>query len=1444
MTALDEFGESAAVMTVSGRVAADRLGNEAIARMGVTSQARPVTTLSALAFRIITAVRSKQGLTCPKLLNGAEQDSLLREVLADHIGHVRAGDPCDTCRLLAAYFAASNWTGLVSGGEGESTTGNGAAANDDAAAATSDALLTRGISDAFINQLRDIIARMNELGATPDREDAIIGTLADADGVAGARAERLAAQWRLAFALRGEYEDAIRGAYPGEYRLDASRLLVAGTAAVRDADGRDIPRAVVVDDAQDMTLAGMAFLQELGRRGCALVLVGNPDEAVQGFRGSYPEMLFQRVTQSPSVENPLDGENPVSDAGATATVNDLALGRLGALAITLRPYTPNDTADDTPGDEPDTKATYRDIVTARVSLGILSVEPNPLPVQQRPGKMPRLAGSLPIARTPETETAAADGSVACALYRSAGEELDDVVWHIMHAHMAESRSWNDMAVIAHDNATVRVYGERLRREGVPVRYSTVTRPLKEEPFVQGLFAMVELAELRLRGLASQPMGERALAGMVRSRLRTLLSGPLVTVRRGPDAAERPVRVGALTAALRALESLARVTAVNVRDEEALTDGAVPQDGDDAALRTMMRRWDELSATLETRRHGHDDGVTVDDSLFGNAPSDADPAAADDPSEPMAFNADAMLLLLAQGGDGAERVIRSVHAVLGTRGSFVSPEAEAFERVWAMVGELAESMRTLPRQEARYVLWQAWQTAGVAERWQRAALENTERGRAANDRLDAAMRLFQFSESGGARRDVDSFIDQVRDLEIEADSLAQVKPVEQAVTLTTPAGSVGRSWPLVWLPALQQGVWPNLAARNTMFGTEDLADVMLHGRIGATDHADLAPGRSERMAAVLYGEKKSLLVALTRATVRVQVSAVLDDDHMPSDFLYGFMPERFSRLDEPEYTDVGRDGDHAGLEYNVRGIVAAARGILARRYRDDDVMDGDAVVDGTVDNDIVDAAAADDAARTLAYLAGHGVDEADPAHWPFLHDVPGTVDDDVVDNDDVDNDDVDDDIDDDADDGDDKAAVFSIDAIPTGVPSKERAAADGADGDTVVTLSPSAVDGIWNCPVCWLMDNRFAGPRSSGVASGFGTVIHAVAERASAERLDLPGTWEHLMRDDAVRMIHERMMELYRELRIDPDDAVTVADRYAALRKDRSAPGLLRHIAEYFVDSNDVAYASSRKATVEVGTLVGAECEKPFVARFSLDDIVAAYNAVPDAEPVGRGDLYAMIGTLVGGWPEGMSPDLTVRISGRMDREEIRELPDGTRHIRLIDYKTGRGRTAKQSFSDLQLVCYQLGLVFDETKERRMAADLPDIAQSGLFFVAEHACPSHRSGPEGCHQPALFHDGHLNAEPFLARNGVPALSRLFDDPELPAARPAGIGETAWRRLLGERGTQTMWALTMVARVFYAAGAVESRRLVAHPDPAHVGGCWHKDSCPACADDITSVLEVRS
>ena len=79
-----------------------------------------------------------------------------------------------------------------------------------------------------------------------------------------------------------------------EYRLDASQLMIDAPkrAGIQEAD---IANMLIVDDFQDTTLAGFALLEALHERGVRLLLVGNPDEAVQTFRGSYPEYLFNQA---------------------------------------------------------------------------------------------------------------------------------------------------------------------------------------------------------------------------------------------------------------------------------------------------------------------------------------------------------------------------------------------------------------------------------------------------------------------------------------------------------------------------------------------------------------------------------------------------------------------------------------------------------------------------------------------------------------------------------------------------------------------------------------------------------------------------------------------------------------------------------------------------------------------------------------------------------------------------------------------------------------------------------------------------------------------------------------------------------------------------------------------------------------------------------------------
>ena len=1327
MRALERNHGGGAMMTVSGRVTADRLGDRAIRRMGASMKARPVTTLSALAFAVIADARRYEDLPAPRLLNGAEQDALLRRVVAAHLDHAEAGNLCDTCVLLREYFADDRWTDTV------------APAREQSGGATTMAMFERGVSSSFVDQLRDMLARINELGASFAHEREYVGEAAGT----GRNADRTAVQWRLAFALRREYVRAIEHTYPGEYRLDASRLLVEAAAVLRRVQVEEVrlqpetvPSVLVVDDFHDATLAGLRFLEALAAAGVRLVLVGNPDEAVQTFRGSYPEYLM-----GCAVRGPLHAalhRIPVSDTPADAAA-----------------------------------PTYRDLLASRISLSIPSPEPDDTPMPQRPGKLPRYAGSLPIRRldAPGANVDAGlgtsrleDGTVATALYKSPREEMDDVVWRMKRLHLDQGIAWNDMAIIAHDNATVRSFGERLRRDGVPVRYSSVTRPLKDEPFVQGLFALIELALLRRRGIDAVDLPLATLSSYVRARVATLMACPLVTA--GTQSAEgAPARLAPVESAMSALESLAGVV-----QESAETAGAEGQ----RHLAALIESWDRYRDAVDERRQAarRAAAVSVDDGVLTGESAD----------DELPFGQHAMYLMLAFDNPKAPAtpVLDSLGAILGR-----DPQAVAFRRMWDMVGRVADGMGRLSNREAQYTLALAWNATGVAGVWQRAALRNDVAGRAANDRLDVAMRLFQFAADGSAGEDIVAFMDQVRSMQIEADSLAHVGPIEQAVTLTTPAGAAGNHWRHVWLPAVQQDVWPNLAERATLFGGEDLADLMLHGRIGGADPAGCDP----RLAAVLSSEKKNLLVAVTRADETLTISATWNEDCTPSDFLYGYLPERFIRQrDEAVFTRPGgqsADDDaesHAGLDADPRGLVTAARIALACHG--------------------ADSPEGRDAASALALLAEHGVRAADPKQWYFV----------------------------------DTADEDTSDGGPEG--------RSGSRNERhTVTLSPSSVDSIWSCPVCWLLERRCSGPQSGGVRAGFGTLVHEVAQRGSEERLDMPGVVAAEGAGNRIAAVSERLMAIYRSLRRDPQTIESPTDRYAALQLDRSAETMMTHIATYFVNGCNPAYPFRNAEYMSVGALERVECETEFTARFDIDDMLAAYNAIPGIEPMTSGELLAVMGTLVGGWPEGICDDLTIRLSGRIDRLEHRRYQDGREAVRLIDYKTGRKYAITQIFNDLQLVCYQLGLAFPEDRGCvGPSPRMPYIAQSGLFFVREDDGPSRSREVESLHQPALLRNGAWNTEPFTLRYYFKD-PQYLEIPELPETPPAGVRAAAWDQIVRLRGSQTLWALTMVARVFYAAAASRSSLLIAHPMPDHVKHCRMKASCPACAGELNTVYETR-
>lgn len=224
-------------------VAATRLA-AAEARDAVTAGLTGATTepmartMQSLGFAVLRQQAALLGQPAPRLLSGADQDLVLGELLAGH-----------------------------------RESGGGPAWPDDLA----EALPTRG----FREELRDLLMRAIEHGVSPDD----LATLGREHG---------RPEWVAAAQVAREYDEVTALSRPGAF--DPAWVLAAAAELLEDdPEARDRVRSglrvVVVDDAHELTAPAARLLRVLTGSGVDLVLVGDPDATVQGFRGADPHHL-------------------------------------------------------------------------------------------------------------------------------------------------------------------------------------------------------------------------------------------------------------------------------------------------------------------------------------------------------------------------------------------------------------------------------------------------------------------------------------------------------------------------------------------------------------------------------------------------------------------------------------------------------------------------------------------------------------------------------------------------------------------------------------------------------------------------------------------------------------------------------------------------------------------------------------------------------------------------------------------------------------------------------------------------------------------------------------------------------------------------------------------------------------------------------------------------
>ncbi|WP_203747116.1 ATP-dependent helicase [Cellulomonas chitinilytica] len=396
----------------------DRLG----ARLRTTSGRALVQTPAAAAFAVLRARASLLGEPSPTLVSGAEQDLLLGELLAGHV----AGEGVPLA-----------WPPHV----------------------RDDVLALR----AFRDELRDLLMRASERGLGPV-------DLADL-GHAHGRPE-----WVAAATVYEEYLDVLQlrsGTPDLGQRLDPAVVVEEAAQALLAWDD-EVPRAprprwrlVVVDDHQESTSATARLLRVLAQDGARVVMLADPDTAVQTFRGAAPTLVGRASVR---------GDGP---------------GELGAATLVLGTVWRHGPA-------------VRDVV-GRVTTRVGSVGA----VQHRRAVPP----GRPTASGGTDGPTPGPGEVRAAVLPSGAQEAAYVARALRTAHVEDGVPWSDMAVVARSGAQVTALRRALAGASVPVSVLNSDVPLREEPAVRPLLdamrvavGAVELDAPTAARLACSPLG--------------------------------------------------------------------------------------------------------------------------------------------------------------------------------------------------------------------------------------------------------------------------------------------------------------------------------------------------------------------------------------------------------------------------------------------------------------------------------------------------------------------------------------------------------------------------------------------------------------------------------------------------------------------------------------------------------------------------------------------------------------------------------------------------------------------------------------------------------------------------------------------------------------------------------------------------------------------------
>lgn len=600
---------------------------------------------------------------------------------------------------------------------------------------------------------------------------------------------------------------------------------------------------------------------------------------------------------------------------------------------------------------------------------------------------------------------------------SAQDEANLLAQLLLEDRIYGNRPYRESAIIVRNGADVARIRRVLSASGIPSRTSAALVPVRDEPAVRPFLDALSLL------VYARKRGEKALNPAVTGTGYEALS---------PDEAEEIMR-----------KSLDDVIAEENRSN--------PLNGANSAITLLTSRLGGASS-MDVRRL-RQQLRSVELQTGGHRPSDD-------------LLLGALLHPETLPEEGVGRAVHRIAAVLSAgRKALARPDSTSTE-----------------------VLWALWEASGLEKTWvaqTRGAGPETD---AAHRNLDAMIGLFEaasrFDEQmrgAGAEQ----FLDFIDAQDLPMDTLAARGVRQDAVEILTPALAAGQSWRTVYVCGLQEGTWPNTTVRGSLLGTGDLIDICdARMRRPAPANPDaqaegqqVPPARirsyPERVRDTRHDELRMFAVAATRASARLVLTAVRNEDEAPGEF-FDFVVPTDAENESPEVpiTRVRRPA-------TLRSLVAELRRTLV-----EDALTAMSAEDAELKNaagsprpeahapdapdtaeDALNPQAAlnpkaaafrfDAASRTLARLARVQAPGASPEQWWGLLPLSSTE------------------------------PFFAR-------PAHNTPENDTDEGRRTIALSPSRLETIHNSPLDWLVSAARAEAQTD-LSRSLGTLVHAIAE---------------------------------------------------------------------------------------------------------------------------------------------------------------------------------------------------------------------------------------------------------------------------------------------------------------------------------------------------------------